>query len=168
MPPLQWRHNECDGVSNHRCFHCFPNCCFRHRSKKTSELCVTGLCAGNSPVTGEFPPQKASNTENVSIWWHHHTTETQQPARHWDSKIVTLTTISSFRLLKTINLPVSNTSWDKAVTLTTFLVPIMASPVQGMKMFGLKNWFLSNVSSFSNTLYKMKLYKHSCFESCLN
>ena len=27
---------------------------------------------GNSPVTGKFPPQKASNTENVSIWWHHH------------------------------------------------------------------------------------------------
>ena len=22
--------------------------------------------------TGEFPPQMASNTENVSIWWHHH------------------------------------------------------------------------------------------------
>ena len=40
--------------------------------KKTSKLCVTGLCAGNSPVTGEFPAQKASNAENVSIWWRHH------------------------------------------------------------------------------------------------
>ena len=28
---------------------------------------ITGLCAGNSPVTGEFPAQKASNTEYVSI-----------------------------------------------------------------------------------------------------
>ena len=28
---------------------------------------VTGLCAGNSPVTGEFPAQRASNAENVSI-----------------------------------------------------------------------------------------------------
>ena len=45
---------------------------FRRRSKKTSKLLVTGLCAGNSPVTGEFPPQKASNAENVSIWWRHH------------------------------------------------------------------------------------------------
>ena len=27
---------------------------------------------GNSPVTGEFPTQRASNAENVSIWWHHH------------------------------------------------------------------------------------------------
>ena len=39
-----------------------------HRSKKTSTLRVTGLCAGNSPVTGEFPAQRASNAENVSIW----------------------------------------------------------------------------------------------------
>ena len=42
---------------------------FRHRSKKTSKLHVTGLCEGNSPVTGEFTAQRASNTENVSIWW---------------------------------------------------------------------------------------------------
>ena len=31
----------------------------------------TGLCAGNSPGTGEFPAQIASNTKNVSIWWRH-------------------------------------------------------------------------------------------------
>ena len=42
------------------------------RSKKTSKLRVTGLCEGNSPVTGEFPAQGASNAENVSIWWRHH------------------------------------------------------------------------------------------------
>ena len=29
---------------------------------------VTGLCAGNSPVTGEFPAQMASNAENVSAF----------------------------------------------------------------------------------------------------
>ena len=29
-------------------------------------------CAGNSPVTGEIPAQRASNAENVSIWWRHH------------------------------------------------------------------------------------------------
>ena len=36
--------------------------------RKTSMLHVTGLCAGNSPVTGEFPTQRASNVENISIW----------------------------------------------------------------------------------------------------
>ena len=39
---------------------------------KHQKLRVTGLCAGNSPVTGEFPAQMASNAENVSIWWRHH------------------------------------------------------------------------------------------------
>ena len=34
---------------------------------KTPKLRVTGLSAGNSPVSGEFPAQMASNAENVSI-----------------------------------------------------------------------------------------------------
>ena len=42
------------------------------QTKKTSKLRVTGLCARNSPVTGEFPAQRASDAENVSIWWRHH------------------------------------------------------------------------------------------------
>ena len=46
-----------------------PSLLWHHNGiKKTSKLRVTGLCAGNSPVTGEFPAQMASNTENVSIW----------------------------------------------------------------------------------------------------
>ena len=40
---------------------------FRHTSKEASKLRVTGLCAGNSPVTGEFPARRASTAENVSI-----------------------------------------------------------------------------------------------------
>ena len=69
---LQWRHNGRDSVSNHQPHHCLLNGLFRRRSKKTSKLRVTGLCAGNSPVTGELPAQMASNAENVSIWWRHH------------------------------------------------------------------------------------------------
>ena len=69
---LQWRHNERGGVSNHQPHDCLLNGLFGRRSKKTSKLRVTGLCAGNSPVTGEFPAQRASNAENVFIWWRHH------------------------------------------------------------------------------------------------
>ena len=61
-----------DSVSNHQHHDCSLNLLFRRRSKKTSKLRVTGLCAGNSPGTGEFPAQMASNAENVSIWWCHH------------------------------------------------------------------------------------------------
>ena len=56
---LQWRHNECGGVSNHQRLHCLLNCWFRRRSKKTTKFRVIGLSAGNSPVTGEFPTQRA-------------------------------------------------------------------------------------------------------------
>ena len=42
------------------------------KEKYPSSLSLHGLCVGNSPVTGEFPAQKASNAENVSIWWRHH------------------------------------------------------------------------------------------------
>ena len=69
---LQWRHNGHDGVSNHQAHHCLLNRLVRRRSKKTSKLRVTGLCVGNSPVTGEFPAQRSSYAENVSIWWRHH------------------------------------------------------------------------------------------------
>ena len=63
---LKWRHNGCDSVSNHQPHHCLLNGLFRGRSKKTSKLCVTGLCAGNSPEAGELPAQMASNAKNVS------------------------------------------------------------------------------------------------------
>ena len=69
---LRWRHNEHDSVSNHQPHDCLLNRLFRRSSEKTSKLRVTGLCAGNSPGTGEFSAQMASNAENVSIWWRHH------------------------------------------------------------------------------------------------
>ena len=70
--PLQWRQNERDGVSNHQPHDCLLNRLFRHRSKKTSKPRVTGLCAGDSSMTGKFPAQKASTAEKVSIRWRHH------------------------------------------------------------------------------------------------
>ena len=82
--PLHWRYNERDDVSNHQPRDCLLKHLFRHRSKKTSKLRVTGLCEGNSPVTGEFPAQTATNAENVSIWWRHHATG--------DKKVFTMTT----------------------------------------------------------------------------
>ena len=67
-------HNERDGISTHHHQHldCLLNCLVRHRSKKTSKVHVTGLWEGNPPITGGFPSQRASNTEKVSMWWHHH------------------------------------------------------------------------------------------------
>ena len=62
--PLQWRHNERDGVSR-----CYSTVYSRCRSKKTSMLRVTGLCAGNSPhkrpVTWKIFP-----FDDVIMIWH--------------------------------------------------------------------------------------------------
>ena len=40
----------------------------------------TSLFEGNSPVTGEFFAQMASNAENVSIWWRHYAAT---PTNQW-------------------------------------------------------------------------------------
>ena len=50
--PLQWRHNERNGVSNHRRL---VQRLFRRRSKKTSKLRVTCLCEGNPPGPVDSP-----------------------------------------------------------------------------------------------------------------
>ena len=74
MITLQWRHSGHNCASNHQPHHCLLNRVFRRRSKKTSKLRATGLCAWNSTVTGEFPPQPG-NAENVSFWLRHHVYE---------------------------------------------------------------------------------------------
>ena len=87
---LRWRHNGRDGVSNHLPHDCLLNRLFRRRSKTTSKPRVTGLCAGISPETGEFPAQMASNAENVSIWWRY---RDACPYHHWSNTSITLLTI---------------------------------------------------------------------------
>ena len=59
---LQWRHNGRDGVSNHQPHDRLLNHLFKAQIKENIKALVTG----------EFPTQKASNAENVSIWWRHH------------------------------------------------------------------------------------------------
>ena len=69
---LLWCHNGCGSISNHQPYNYLLNGLLRLRSLKTSKLYVTGLCEGNSPGTDEFLTQRASNAENISIWWCHH------------------------------------------------------------------------------------------------
>ena len=40
--------------------------------RKHQSSASLAFCAGNLPVTGEFPTQRASNAGNISIWWRHH------------------------------------------------------------------------------------------------
>ena len=98
---LQWRHNGRDGVSNHQPDNCLLNRLFRRRSKKTSKLRITGLWAGNSPGTGEFPTQMASYAENVSIWWRHRVRRLQHRYVNIDGDIflINITGVLKFALI---------------------------------------------------------------------
>ena len=58
-----YSHNEPDGDAHHQPHHCLFNCLFRPRS-------LLAFCAGNSPVTDEFPAQRpvtmmTSSNENI-------------------------------------------------------------------------------------------------------
>ena len=100
---LQWRHNGRNSVSNHQPHDYLPNGLFRHISKKTSKLHVAGLCAGNSPGTGEFPTQMASNAENVSIWWRHHeTSHSPHPSGFYHRHLIRLLHVSEATLANVV------------------------------------------------------------------
>ena len=103
---LRWRHNGHDGVSNHQPHHCLLNRLFGCRSKKTSKRRVTGLCAGNSPGTSEFPAQMASNAEKVSIWWRHHGRRkwrARNLPRIWQTNCCIDMTVAVFIQTQTVN-----------------------------------------------------------------
>ena len=71
--PLQLRHNERDGVSNHQLHGCLLNHLVKAQNKENTKATRhLSLCAGKSPMTAEFPAQRSSNVENVSIWWRQH------------------------------------------------------------------------------------------------
>ena len=77
VTPLRWRHNGHDCVWNHQPPDFLLNRLLRCRSKKTSKLRVTGLCAGNSPGPVNSPHKwlvmlKIMTSSCLSRWWHHH------------------------------------------------------------------------------------------------
>ena len=63
---LLWRHNGRDGVSNHQPQ--FIQAQIKENIKAPRHWPLCREFTGNQ----WFPAQMASNTENVSIWWHHH------------------------------------------------------------------------------------------------
>ena len=104
--PLLWRHYGRDSVSNHQPHDCLLNRLIRRRSKQTSKLRVTGLCAGNSPGTSEFLAQVASNAENISIWWRHHVTWALKHKKSPATLTVSLTATWTLQRLSSPAIPI--------------------------------------------------------------
>ena len=65
---LQWRHNAPNGVSNHQPTVVYPTVYSGADQTKHQSSASLVFVRG----TGEFPAQKTSNGEKVSIWWRHH------------------------------------------------------------------------------------------------
>ena len=114
---LQWRHNGRGCISNHQPNGCLLNRLFRRRWKKTSKLRVTdvGVCVcvfgggggGGGVHRGGFPAQRASNAENISIWWRHHADK--QPWQIWANGSHGSTKACLYKYIHTTN----NRAWMK-------------------------------------------------------
>ena len=64
---LQWRHNYCHEVSNHRRLDCLPNVC--SGAMRTPKFRYNAICEGNT-LYHWLPSQRASNGENVQLMTH--------------------------------------------------------------------------------------------------
>ena len=65
----QWRHNERDGIPITSHTQPFIQGVNQRKHQSSASLWHWPL---RGEFTGEFPAQRASNTEKVSIWWRHH------------------------------------------------------------------------------------------------
>ena len=144
---LQWCHNGCDGVWNHQPHDCLLNRIFMRRSKKTSKLCVAGLCAGNSPATGEFPAQRASNAENVSIWLLHN--EFLPYLRE------------EFNYLYHVNVE----EWHKSKDM--FLFPLKTLAHKGLSLEWLNNWSRDKMAATLQMRFSNSFPSTKTSEMCL-
>ena len=62
--PLEWRHNERDDVSNRQRLDCLL-------APFSGADQIRFQSSASLAVVREFPAQRASDAENVSIWWRH-------------------------------------------------------------------------------------------------
>ena len=155
------------------------------RSKKTSKLCVTGLCVGNSPVTGEFPTQRASITENVSIWWRHHANS----PKHLQLKSIKILFIHNILLSCPIILKFTQSTkvildnrYEQMRVYGIWIYPIEAdwanivsdngfSPVQHQAFFGINaGWHIANctpgdIFKWNSNINTIHFIKENAFEN---
>ena len=83
---LQWRHNAHNGVSNTNLSIVYSTV---HSGAVKENIKAAPLAfVGNSPVTGEFPAQSASNAKNVSIWWRHHDKTDSQATMYHNGQLM--------------------------------------------------------------------------------
>ena len=100
---LQWRHNGCDGVSNHQPHHCLLNRLFRRRSKKKIKA------PRHWPLWGEFTDNRwipRTNGQLRGIYFHLMTSSWTTRINHIHTLLVLkLVTLPIFEKCKCIIVP---------------------------------------------------------------
>ena len=69
---LPWRHNDHDSVSKSPASRLFTQPFIQTQIKENIKAPRHWPLCGEVTGTGEFPAQRATYAENVSIWWRHH------------------------------------------------------------------------------------------------
>ena len=110
---LQWHYNKRNGISNHQPHDGLLNRLFKVQIKENIKALRQWPLCGEFTMTGEFPAQRASNAENVSIWWRHH--EIIEPLPHlpgtnWSNSSHTESPLSAY---KSVESHFANCVWSK-------------------------------------------------------
>ena len=98
---LLWRHNEHDSVSNHQPRGCLLNRFIQTPIKENIKAPRHWPLCGEFTGTGEFPTQRSSYAEKVSIWWRHHAEYSGLKTRKVNL-ICSFTLLYRYRLLKPV------------------------------------------------------------------
>ena len=149
---LQWSHNVT--ASQITSLTIVYSVVYSGKSKKTPKLRVTGLCAGNSPGTGEFPAQMASYVENVSIWWRHHAlTILNSTAYEFPPPIIYLS-ISYFKSF-----------WSFVLDWTSFIPDLWQHEI---RYYDDKNWYIGIIALMYRELQNLRTIYQPRNKLCAN
>ena len=93
---LQWRHNGRDGVSDHQPHECHTQPFIQVQIKENIKAQRLWPSCREFPGDRwiEFPTQRASNADNVSIWWRHH----EMAMKGSNSRTITNTNVKKWSL----------------------------------------------------------------------
>ena len=109
--------------SNHQPDDCLLNRLFKVQINEKLKAPRDWPLRGNSPVTDEFPAQRASSAENVSIWWRHHPLINCRVC-YWkvtDQRIQSVGSRSRYHIFEIDNCPRHMHWWKSHIWWTRFI-----------------------------------------------
>ena len=130
-----------------------PIVCSVADQRKTSKLRVTGLCEGNSPMTGDFPAQRDRNAENVSIWWRHH--DYMQPLTSESPKAMWRTCVSLKKVIISPGIGASSVRRQSLICNNTGLLLVVPLRISFSEIWIKNTTIFVQDDQFENGVFKI-------------